>query len=73
MPINYYRLTVVGCALAWFLLGAHTPILHEFTHHGHTPSMTVLVAVAALTLVALAAMVMLLRAPARPDSSGASI
>jgi hypothetical protein len=72
MRTNYYRLTVIGCALAWFLLGAHVPVLHEFTRHGRTPSMTVLIAVAGVTLVALAAVVLLLRASDRPGSSGAA-
>jgi hypothetical protein len=72
MRPTYYRLTVIGCALAWFLLGAHVPVLHEITHHGRTPSSTVLIAVAGVALVALAAVVLLLRAPARPGSSGAA-
>jgi hypothetical protein len=73
MRTHYYRLTVIGCALAWFLLGAHLPIVHQLTHHGHTPSWTVLVAVAGLTLAALAGMVLLLRVPTRQNSSGAAV
>jgi hypothetical protein len=73
MRTHYYRLTVIGCALAWFLLGAHLPILHEITHHGRTPSWTVLVAVAGVALAALLGVVLLLRAPDRPDSSGAAV
>lgn len=73
MHPNLYRLTVVGCALAWFLLGAHMPILHEMTHHGRTPSWTVVVGVGGVTLVALTAVVLLLRTPARPGSSGAAV
>jgi hypothetical protein len=73
MRTHYYRLTVIGCALAWFLVGAHLPIVHEITHHGRTPSWTVLVAVACLTLAALAGMVLLLRVRPRPGSSGAAV
>jgi hypothetical protein len=72
MRIRYYRLTVLGCALAWFLLGAHLPILHALTEHGRSPSWTVLLAVAAVTVAALACVVMLLRAPSRPGSTGAT-
>jgi hypothetical protein len=72
MRTHYYRLTVIGCALAWFLVGAHLPIVHEITHHGRMPSWTVLVAVAGLTLAALAAVVVLLRVPNRPGSAGAT-
>jgi hypothetical protein len=72
MPARYYRSTVIGCALAWFLLGAHLPILHEITHHGRSPSWTVLVAVAGVMIAAIAGVVLLLRAPAGPGSVGAT-
>jgi hypothetical protein len=72
MRTPYYRLTVIGCALAWFLLGAHLPVLHEITHHGRSPSVSVLVAVMGVTIAAIAGVVLLLRAPAHPGSSGAT-
>ena len=34
MRTRSYRLTVIGCALAWFLVGLHLPALHELVHHG---------------------------------------
>lgn len=42
MTTRYYRLTVVACALSWFMVGLHLPALHQVTHHGHAPDWTVL-------------------------------
>ena len=65
MPTRSYRLTVVGCALAWFLVGLHLPTLHELRHDGFAPHWTVLAMLAFLTVAAVAALRSLLRAPAR--------
>ena len=65
MLTRHYRLTVIGCALAWFLVGLHLPTLHEMTHHGQAPNWTVLTAVSFLTVVAIAGLWALLRAPSR--------
>jgi hypothetical protein len=70
MSARYYRLTVIGSALAWFLLGAHLPVLHQITHHGRTPSWTVMLAVMVVTLAALAGVVVLVRAPNPSGSAG---
>jgi len=75
MPTRSYRLTVVGCALAWFLVGLHLPTLHELRHDGFAPHWTVLAMLALLGVVAVAALRALLRAPARwtkPPDSGAA-
>ena len=72
MPTRFYRLTVVGCALSWFLVGLHLPALHAMTHHGHAPRWTVLAVVALLGLVAVAALWRLLRTPVSgPGRAGA--
>ena len=68
---RYYRLTVVGCALAWFLLGFHVPALHQMTHHGRALSWTALVATAVVALLAVAGLLALLRAPRR--GAGAAV
>jgi hypothetical protein len=64
MSTRSHRLLVVGCMLSWFLLGMHVPIVHEITGHGRIPGPSVLLAVAAIVLAALAAAWALLRAPA---------
>ena len=61
MPTLYYRLTVVGCALSWFLVGLHLPALHAMTHEGHAPGTTVLAVVLALGVAAVAGLWLLLR------------
>ena len=61
MPTRYYRPTVLGCVLAWFLVGLHVPALHEIVDHGAAPSPTVLGATSLLTVAGLAALWRLLR------------
>jgi hypothetical protein len=61
MSTRSYRLTLVVCALAWFMVGLHTPIFHAWTSHGHAPSMAALVATLLLAVTAVAALVALLR------------
>jgi len=65
MSTRSYRLTVLGCALSWLLLGLHLPTLHAMTHHGRAPTVAVLGAVALLAIMAAASLLVLLRAPQR--------
>lgn len=65
MSTSYYRLTVVACALSWFLVGLHLPALHEMTHHGGAPHWSVLAIVSLLAAVAVSGLWILLRAPLR--------
>ena len=65
MRAGYYRLTVIGCALAWFMVGLHFPMLHEITDHGASVSWPVMVIVAFLIVAAVAGLWALLRAPAK--------
>jgi hypothetical protein len=64
MSTRYYRLTVIGCALSWFLVGLHLPTLHEMTHAGHAPRWNFLAITLLLAGVAVAGLWVLLRAPA---------
>jgi len=65
MPTRYYRLTVVGCALSWFLVGLHLPALHEMTHHGRAPQWSILAILLSLSAAAIVGLWVLLRVPAR--------
>ncbi|HTK49439.1 MAG TPA: hypothetical protein VL328_15780 [Gemmatimonadaceae bacterium] len=67
MSIRSYRLTLVICALAWFLVGLHAPLLHAWTSHGHAPDATVAIATSLLAITAIVALVMLLRASGSPS------
>ena len=67
MRRHYYRLTVVGCALCWFMVGLHFPILHQMTHHGRSVGWPILALVALIVLLAIAGLWALLR---MPTSSG---
>ena len=68
MSTRTYRLAIVGCALSWFLLGMHVPLLHQVVGHGRTPGTPVLVAVAGVAVAALAVLLLLLRTP-RPEAA----
>jgi hypothetical protein len=63
MSTRSYRLTLVVCALAWFMVGMHTPLLHAWTSHGHAPSAPALIATLLLALTAVVALLALLRTP----------
>jgi hypothetical protein len=65
MRSRNYRLTVVGCALSWFMVGLHVPALHAMADHGRAPQPTVLAAVALLAVAGVAGLWALLRAPER--------
>jgi len=42
MSVRTYRLVLVGCVLAWFLLGLHVPALAGIGHDGHrVPSLVI--------------------------------
>ena len=61
-----YRLTVLGCVLAWFMIGLHWPAVHQMTHHGRSLSLTVLGVLVLLALAGLAGLWRLLREPGLP-------
>ena len=63
MTTRTYRLTVVGCALAWLLIGLHVPALHGMIEHGTAPQPAVLVAVAILGVAGVLRVWALLREP----------
>ena len=63
--LTRYRLTVVGCALAWFLVGLHLPGLHRMTHHDMATHWGVVAIVALLAAGAVAGLWALLRTPPR--------
>jgi len=63
MTTRSYRLTVVGCAIAWLLLGLHLPTPHELMDHGRVPGPPVLAVSAVLAVIGTAALWALLRAP----------
>ena len=72
MSTPRYRLSVVACALAWFLVGAHAPVFHEITEHGRMPRASLLVIVALLVAIASGLVWVLLRAPRpHPNSTPA--
>ena len=61
MPTRYYKLTVLGCVLSWFLVGLHVPALHHIVDHGAAPSAGVLGATSLLAVAGIAALWRLLR------------
>ena len=63
MSTPLYRLTVVACALAWFLVGLHAPVVHDITEHGRAPRTSLLVILAVLVLIASGSLWTLLRGP----------
>ena len=78
MPIGRYRLTVVGCALSWLLVGLHLPMLQHLTNdmtHERSSHDWLVVAMTTLLVVAgIAGLWMLLRTPGfrtdRSDTGG---
>jgi hypothetical protein len=65
MFTRLHRITVVGCALSWLLVGMHLPALDAMTHPGHAPHWEVVIATALLAVAAVAGLWALLRTPAR--------
>ena len=61
MSTRSYRLTLLVCALAWFMVGMHTPLLHAWTSHGRAPSAAALIGTLLLAITAIGALVALLR------------
>ena len=73
MSTPLYRLTVVACALAWFLVGLHAPAVHQITGHGRAPRPSLLVILALLVIVASGSVWALLRTSRQhPDSTPAA-
>ena len=71
MPIGRYRLTVLGCALSWLLVGMHLPMLRHMMEDRHSHDWLVLAMTALLVVVGVAGVWMLLRSPGlRADRSG---
>lgn len=68
MRTRTYRLTVLGSALAWMLLGLHLPTLHEVMDHGWRPPVAVLAMTIVLAMVGTWTVWTLLRAT--PRASG---
>lgn len=63
MTTRSYRFTVVGCALAWLLLGLHLPTAHELLDHGRVPPPPVLAMSMVLAAIGTVMLWALLRAP----------
>jgi hypothetical protein len=63
MTTRAYRLTVVGCALAWLLLGMHLPTSHELMDHGRVPPPPVLAMSMVLAAIGTTTLWILLRVP----------
>ena len=67
MSTRSYRSTLVICAFAWFMLGLHTPLLHQWTAHRHAPSASVAIVTSLLAITAVVALVVLLRSAGSPS------
>lgn len=67
--MTFYRLLVVACAVAWFLLGMHMPAVHNLTSHGEEMPVLVLGVIVMIAAVALASLWRLLRTPQPPQPS----
>lgn len=67
MPIQIYRLVLVGCVLAWFLLGLHVPALAGIGHGGHGVPALVISLSAAFAIGGVAGLWVLLRARVSSD------
>ena len=70
MATRFHRLTVVVCALSWFMLGLHRSVLHELVDHGHVAPL-LLALTALFAVVGVGTLWMLLRAPAPSAVAGA--
>ncbi|HKP16469.1 MAG TPA: hypothetical protein VJT85_10390 [Gemmatimonadaceae bacterium] len=66
MSTRSYRLTLLGCAIAWFMAGLHAPLLHAWTSHGHVPRSSALFGSLVVAIAAVAALVVLFRTPVAP-------
>ena len=74
MSTSQYRLTVVICAATWFLIGMHSPVVHEIVDHGFLPHWSLVAILAVLILMGCTTLWSLLRrgAPrvAEPNTAG---
>jgi hypothetical protein len=68
MRTRSYQLTVIGCALSWFMFGLHLPTLHGMTHPGHSLRWSFVAITLSLAVAGLVALWALLRTPARPTA-----
>lgn len=67
MRPSSYRLTVLGNAVTWLLVGLHLPTLHELTDHGWAAPTSVRVVTALLALAGAGLLWALLRTPSSRD------
>lgn len=61
MSTSQYRLTVIICAAVWFLIGMHSPVVHEIVDHGRVPHWPLVTILAVLALLGCATLWSLLR------------
>ena len=65
MPRRSYTVTVLGCALAWLLVGLHLPVFHDLGHADAAPHWGLIALTLVLIVLALGGTASLLRAPSR--------
>lgn len=63
MSTSQYRLTVVICAAVWFLIGLHSPMVHEIVDHGRAPHWPIIAILVVLVVLGCATLWRLLRRP----------
>ena len=61
MTMRFHRLTLIGCALAWFLFGMHWPVVHHVMAHGAKPPAWLLALIAAMAVAGVVTLWTLLR------------
>ena len=61
MSTSQYRLSVVICAAAWFLIGMHSPVVHEIVDHNSVPHWSLIAILAVLVLLGCTTLWSLLR------------
>lgn len=66
MSTGSHRLAVVVCALAWFLVGMHSPVVHEVVDHGMLPGWSVLALFTLFVVAGVASLWALLRLRGAP-------
>ena len=61
MSTSLYRLTVLTCVAAWFLIGMHSSVVHEIVDHGRMPHWSLLALFTLFVLVGSGSLWALLR------------
>jgi hypothetical protein len=61
MSRSTYRVTVLTCVAAWFLIGMHSSVVHEIVDHGRVPHWSALALFTLFVLVGCASLWLLLR------------